>query len=488
MNPGKPLVVDLDRSLVRSDTLHEAVAGSLREPRVLFGALLALVKGGKAAFKTRLAEATDIHPETLPLNTSVLGLLGEVQAQGRPVVIATGADERYAEAIAARIPGGVAAVHSSNGKVNLTSSAKASLLVELYGERGFDYVGDSRKDLRVWERADKAYLVAQGGVPRWAAGVNFVNVLREKRRSPLRAWVKELRLHQTLKGLVACIPAAAAHDFRLSTWLTLAATFVTFAAMSSSVYLLNDLVDLRADRVHPSKRRRPLAAGEVSPVAAAAVSALLGPLALVCSYLLDPGFFLVLVTYAVTTVAYSFWIKRLVLVDVAVLALLYMIRIVAGAVVTETSMSFSLTSVALFFFISLALVKRYTELTRHAPEVSKSGLPGRGYTGADAQVILPLGVGAAMAVQLLLASYLQSQAVTTMYPSRQLLWLVIPLAFYWMGNIWIKAGRGLVHDDPILFAVKDRASVLAGAAIIGVFVLATSDLASWAGEFAAWWG
>lgn len=482
VNSTPPLIVDLDGSLLRGDSLHEGVAASLSRPGVLLGAARALATNGRAALKRYLADRADVDADLLPVNRAVLDFVRAEHESGRKIYLATGADSSLASAIARRFPE-FDGSFGSDGTTNLTSENKLELLVAQFGAKGFDYVGNSTKDIAVWREANRAYLVAPGGsgsaVPRWARGIEFAGVLHEEGKSAWRVWLKELRVHQSLKNLLLFLPLLAAHDFgNARSVLLLIAGFIAFTFMASSVYLLNDLLDLRSDRMHARKSQRPLAAGLILPLHALGVSALLAVVALAAALAIGIPFFVVLVGYAVLTCLYSFWLKRVTLVDVVVLAMLYMVRILAGAVISGISLSFWFTGVALFLFVSLALVKRYTELSRPVAPDAHHALPGRGYVRSDAAVVLPLGIGAGMAVLLLMAIYLQSDAVARLYPSGVFLWLVIPAMFYWIANIWIQAGRGAMHDDPIIFALRNPASLIAAAIIALLFLAASTPLAS----------
>lgn len=472
--PLRPLVVDLDGSLLRTDTLQEEVVASLRRPSTLAQATLTLLAHGKASMKRMLATKSRTDAALLPVNDAVLQLVRERAAQGGEVVLATGADESIARQIAARFPE-IQDVLASDGTTNLTSHRKAEALVSRFGRAGFDYVGNSRADQAVWDVAADAYLAttaAGTGVPRWARARAFAGVLGEAAPSGSRRWMKELRIHQSLKNLLLFLPLIASHQFTTPT-LILAATagFVAFSFMASAVYLLNDLLDLDSDRRHQSKRNRPLAAGWIPPVQALVLSAVLAVVAVVIAALLNPRFLVVLLVYAVMTTSYSFWLKRVTLVDVVLLALLYMVRIIAGAVVTGTPLSFWFTGFFLFLFLSLALVKRYSEA--HQARAESRSIAGRGYSGDDVHAVLALGTSAGIAAVLLLATYIHSDAVILLYPAPIVLWLVIPVLFYWVGNLWIKAGRGQMHDDPVIFALRDRASILAAAVLLGIFVIAS---------------
>ncbi len=474
-----PLVVDLDGSLFRTDTLHELVAASLTKPTVLAAAIWQLARHGKAALKRRLASQTALNVELLPVNSAVVEFIRSQFADGRIVFLATGADSTIAEQVTEYFPE-LQGSFASDGTVNLTGERKAALLVEQFGANGFDYIGDSRKDLAVWRQADHAYLATSrrsSRLPSWARNASLADVLREDSPSMWRSWLREVRIHQSLKNLLLFLPLLAAHAFGdLNLVLLLVAGCIAFTFMASSVYLLNDLLDLRSDRLHPGKSSRPLAAGRIPAIQALLVSIVLAVVALVAAFVIDFRFALVLTLYAVLTCLYSFWLKRVTLVDVVVLAMLYMIRILAGAVLAHVALSFWFTSVALFLFISLALVKRYTELSRQVPADVNDRLPGRGYSNADRVVVLPLGIGAGMAVLLLLAIYLQTDAVAVLYPSAAILWLVIPATFYWIANIWLQAGRGAIHDDPIVFALKNPASLVSAGMIALLFIAASTPV------------
>lgn len=472
MQDLRPLIVDLDGSLLRSDSLQEAVAAGLRHPVRLAAASLALAREGKAPMKRVLA-ADGLDLASAPLNNAVREMVEERAAAGGRVILATGADQTIAEQFAVRVPG-LHEILCGDGMVNFTGSAKASLLVDRFGEGGFDYVGNSRADIPVWRRAHDSYLATlrADGIPSWSRELSFAGVLRDPSPPRWRVWLKALRVHQSAKNVLIFLPLVAAHDFANPQLLLLAiGAFVSFSLMAFSVYLLNDTLDLASDRSHHSKHRRPIAAGWIPPLTALGVGLLLALSSLVLAAFLGVGFVVVLVVYAVTTISYSFWLKRVAVVDVVVLALLYMNRIVAGAVVTGIALSFWFTAVTLFLFLSLALVKRYAEA--HESRASRRAMAGRGYSGDDVHAILALGSAAGVAAVLLAATYIQSDAVAQMYAAPAALWPIIPLAFYWIANLWLKAGRGEMHDDPLVFALKDRSSLLAGGLILLVFVAAS---------------
>jgi 4-hydroxybenzoate polyprenyltransferase len=478
----RPLVVDLDGSLLRSDSLQEAVAAGLRHPRRLAAASVALAREGKASMKRVLA-AGGVDLVSAPLNSAVRDLIEERVTAGGRVILATGADQAVAEHIAERVPG-LHEVMASDGTVNLTGQAKVARLVDRFGDGGFDYVGNSPADIPVWRHAHDKFLATLRpvGVPSWSRELSFLGVLRDPSPPRWRVWTKALRVHQSAKNVLILLPLIAAHEFTNPQLIALAiGAFVSFSLMASSVYLLNDTLDLAADRSHHSKYLRPLAAGWIPPITALSVGCLLALASLVFAAFLGVGFLVVLIVYAITTTSYSFWLKRVAVVDVVVLALLYMIRIVAGAVVTGIALSFWFTAVTLFLFLSLALVKRYAEA--HESRERQRAMAGRGYSGDDVHAILALGSAAGVGAVVLAATYIQSDAVAQMYAAPSALWPIIPLAFYWIANLWLKAGRGEMHDDPLVFALKDRSSLLAGGLILLVFVAASLPMM---GELLRW--
>jgi 4-hydroxybenzoate polyprenyltransferase len=491
MTSSPPLIVDLDGSLLRTDSLHEYLALALTRPTLLLNALGQYARGGRAGLKRGLASGASLDASVLPVNEEVVAILRSASASGRAVYLATGADLRIADEMAARFPE-ITGAFASDGVTNLTGTRKAERLVREFGAGKFDYVGDSKKDLPVWRQARSAYLVTvrpASRLPHWAREIEFAGILREDRRPTWRNWLREIRVHQSLKNLLLFLPILAAHAFGVIRALSLlVAGFFAFTLMASSVYLLNDVVDLRSDRLHSRKASRPIAAGLILPGRALTASVILAITSLAAAAAIGARFALVLVLYAVVTCLYSFWLKRVTLIDVITLAMLYMIRILAGAVITGVELSFWFTGVALFLFISIALVKRYAELSRHAGGKSASHIPGRGYAAADAPVVLSLGIGTGMAVLVLLAIYLQSDIVALLYPSAGLLWLVIPTVFYWIGNVWIQAGRGTIHDDPIVFALKNRASLVSAAVIGLLFFAASTHVASAAETALSWFG
>lgn len=470
-----PLVVDLDGSLLRSDTLQELFAASLRRPAVLLAGGWELISRGRAALKEFLSSELVLDFALLPLNESVRDYVARESETGRQVILATGADSRIAQEIV-RLNPQFSGYLASDGVRNLTGEEKARALVEKFGLKQFDYVGNSTQDRAVWSVARHAILVSSSkATPRWARGVAFAETLRDHRPGRWMVWSRQLRVHQSLKNLLLFIPALAGHSLTLQNLFLLVGGFLAFTLMAFSVYLLNDLLDVASDRSHSSKSRRPIASGVIRPLDALLVAIVLCCTSLLVGFAISAVFGLVLLLYAAMTWLYSAWLKRIALVDVIMLALLYMVRILAGSALVGIALSFWLTGFTLFLFVSLAFVKRYTEFrARQLADGSDLVMPGRGYISSDETVVLTFGTGAGMGAVLLMASYIQSEDVSALYPSTGVLWLILPAMLFWVFNVWLKAARGDMHDDPIVFALKDRASLVSGALMVSLAAVAAS--------------
>ena len=473
-----PLCVDLDGTLIRSDTLHEAVMQLARHRPLALLSLPRWLMGGKAALKRELAERVDIGAAGLPYRAPVLDLIAQARAQGRRVVLATAAPEKVAQAIAGHL-GLFDEVLASGDSHNLSARHKADALVARFGEGGFDYVGNHRDDLPVIAHARRGFLLCRpGGLRRQAARVHAAPGFLDPEPRGVRPWLKMLRVHQWLKNLLVFVPIAAGHQLGDAGLLGQAIlAFVAFSLCASSVYIVNDLLDLSADRQHLRKRRRPFASGDVPIAAGVATVPLLLLVAAAIALTLPVRFVGALAGYFLLTSLYSFWLKRQIIVDVMLLAGLYTMRILAGAAATGIPPSFWLLGFSMFLFFCLAMVKRYSEL-RLAVE-GGSTLAGRGYHTADLPVILALGTASGMVSVLILGLYTQAEIVPALYPSPEWLWLVPPAMFYWIARLWMKAQRGEVDDDPVVFAARDWQSLVVIAVMGALFLLAGTNFRPW---------
>jgi 4-hydroxybenzoate polyprenyltransferase/phosphoserine phosphatase len=470
---GRPIVVDLDGTLVNSDMLVENLFLFLRLYPCRVFHVLAWLMRGKACLKRNLADAVLPEASALPYNQCLVTWLKTQRAQGRHLVLATASDQRIAERVAAHV--GLFDEVLGTNDVNLSSSAKRDVLVERYGDKGYEYVGNSMADLVVWASASLIHVANPGGgVLSKVRRLGGIANVFDERPSRLRSLCKELRIHQWAKNALIFVPLLASH--RLLEWPLLCKgiiAFIAFGACASSVYLLNDLFDLPDDRRHPSKCHRPLAAGSLSIVSALLLIPSLFFGAIVLAVVaLPPGFVMVLGAYYLLTLAYSIYLKRKVMLDVITLASLYTIRVIAGAQAVAVATTVWMLAFCIFLFLSLAFIKRYTELRDTLSQRRNVKLAGRGYLPADFALLASLGGASGYLSVLVLALYINDVATSMLYRSPQWMWGACLLLLYWLSRTWIIAHRGLMHDDPIVFALRDKVSYLTAFLFVLVFLLA----------------
>lgn len=459
-----PLVIDLDGTLLRSDLLLETGLSFLRHQPLRLHKPLGWLSKGKAMLKEKLALASDIEVGNLPYDPVVIELIETERRNGRTVVLATASHQRLAERIAGHLQL-FDRVLATTAERNLSAHRKRDLLVEQYGEGGFDYVGNSRDDIPVWAAARKAYVVnpERGVESRARAQGNVERVIRSN-PSGLQDWRKALRLHQWMKNLLIFVPLLAAHRLTDSGLLGQGIlAFLLFGLCASSVYLLNDLLDLPDDRLHHTKRHRPFAAGRL-PIRS---GLLVCPLLLVGAFagalwLLPWPFAVALAAYYGLTLAYSLALKRYMAVDVIVLALLYTLRIVAGGAAFGLELTSWILAFSMFIFLSLALVKRYAELREARRQGRTEKTRGRGYYPDDLEMISSLGAASGYLAVMVLALYIHDQGTSALYAHPQLIWLACPLLLFWITRVWMLTHRGQMNEDPVVFAIRDRLSLLTG--------------------------
>ncbi len=478
-----PLCVDLDGTLVKSDTLVDGVLVLARQhPRALLS-IPGWLAQGKAAFKRHVTEAISLDVTALPYNQPLLEFLFHQHAQGRAIYLATAADRTLADRIAEHytIFSGVLA---SDGALNLAGENKLSAFRARFGD-AFSYIGNASADLPALSRCVEPMVAnptAGLSARLRAAGVTPVHSFFDRAR-PFRAWLKAIRLHQWAKNTLIFMPLLLAHAWTAATVVTSLLAFVAFGLCASATYIVNDLLDLEADRRHHSKRRRPFAAGDLSAlsgcmVVAAFLALSAGIVTLIQLVSARMGLRLTtpyafagwLAIYAVSTSAYSFKLKRVVLVDVIVLSGLYTIRIIAGSAATGVEVSTWLASFSVFFFLSLAFVKRFAELEglrlREAAPTN-----GRGYLLADIEQLRSFGTAAAYASVVVLTLYI-SDLNTELYHHPRRLWLLVPVMLLWLSQLWLLAARGQLDEDPVVYAITDKRSLLLGVVVIGILVAA----------------
>lgn len=466
----KPLCVDMDGTLIRTDLLYEGLCALAKHSFFSLFLLPFWLIGGKANMKEQIAKRVQFDPALLPYNEALIDYLRAAKAAGRVLVLATASPRPYAELVANHL-GLFDRVLATEHGHNLSARNKADRLCALYGERQFVYVGNSSDDLKVWGKAGTAILVDTS--PKVAAKTALLAPIEatfDSEKPGFMDYLKAVRLHQWLKNILIFVPLFVAHRVDEAGLLTDALlAFFAFGMCASSVYLLNDLLDLPSDRLHPRKRMRPFASGMIPILHGVGLIPVLLLIASLISLNLPSYFTMVLACYYLTTFAYSMWLKNQVIVDVITLAALYTFRIIAGAAATKIVPSFWLLAFSMFLFLSLAMVKRYSELLDVLKQ-NKIKPAGRGYNVDDLSVIMSLGTASGYLSVLVLALYVNSPDVRNLYSNYRLLWLVLPPFLFWISQMWMKTHRGEMHDDPVVFAVRDRSSLVI-AVFIGVVVM-----------------
>ena len=473
-----PLCIDLDGTLVKSDTLPDSLLALARtQPFDLLRVPLWLVRG-KAALKAQIASRVVLDVRHLPYNRLLLEYLEVERGQGRRLYLATGADQALAGRIAQHL-GIFDGVLASDGTTNLTAGNKLRGLRETFGDEGYDYVGNAGADLPLLEHAHTAMIAnpSPGLQSRLRARGITVDRVFEERRPAARAILKALRLHQWAKNILIFLPLLLAHTLRLNLVADALLAFASFSLCASATYIINDLLDIEADRRHPRKRLRPFAAGDLSVKAGVTLAAGLLGIGLAAAVVLMPMRFLMwLLIYLVTTLSYSLYLKRIVLADVILLSGLYVLRMLAGSAATRVPISPWLGALSLFLFLSLAMVKRFSEL-QNTRARGQTLANGRGYLLGDVEQMRSFGTASAYASVVVFSFYIgghdvSGHDVSALYRHPEWLWLITPLMILWLSRVWLLASRGELDEDPVIFAVTDRISLLIGVAVVAIAALA----------------
>jgi 4-hydroxybenzoate polyprenyltransferase len=451
-------VVDLDGTLIKTDLLLESVCSLLRqEPLALFALPVWLLKG-RAHLKRKIAERVELDPALLPYRTEVLDYLRAEHDKGRSIVLATASDAKFARHVADHLKL-FDVVLASDGTTNLAAERKRVRLVTQFGEKGFDYIGDEFRDLAVWSSARKAIVVSPN--PRLRQAVVKVSQFERAFAEPgasVAEYLGALRPQQWMKNILVFVPLFAAHLLTepILVIRTIIA-FVAFCCCASSGYLVNDLCDLPADRHHPSKRLRPFASGRLPLAYGFVFAPLLAIIGCALAGLLSGLSLGIVVLYFIVAAAYSFFLKKEVLLDVFTLASLYTLRIIEGGLAAAVPLSVWLLGFSMFLFLSLAFIKRYAELVIMR-SVDGDHAMARSYEQGDAELLVSKGTASGYAAVLVLSLYIASGSVKVLYSTHEILWLVCPLLLYWIGYLWLVAHRGKMYHDPLVFAVRDRTS------------------------------
>jgi 4-hydroxybenzoate polyprenyltransferase len=485
--PGVPLCVDLDGTLVKSDTLLDSVIVLTRQHPAELLKFPKWLTEGKAAFKRHITSTVSLDVVHLPYNRHLLQYLEQQKATGREIYLATGADAPLAQRVADHL-GLFTGVLASDGTMNLIGKNKLAAFQSKFGNN-FCYIGNAHPDVALLANCVEPMVANPHG--------SLTSALRSKKIAPsvtftdrantLKAWLKAIRLHQWAKNTLIFLPLLLAHNHSPTLILAAVIAFLSFGLCASATYIVNDLLDLEADRKHISKRRRPFAAGDLSPLAGAVVIVgfLLASLILALALpkivavmapaeaLARPYQFLQWMgIYLVSTLSYSLYLKRRVLVDVIVLSGLYTVRIIAGSAATGVEVSTWLAGFSIFFFLSLAFVKRFAELESLLAR-NKVPANGRGYHTTDIEQLRSFGTASAYASVVVLTLYISDLAGSAhLYHHTTRLWLLVPILLLWLSRLWLLASRGDLHEDPVVYAITDKRSLALGVLVALVVLLA----------------
>ena len=457
------LCVDLDGTLVKSDTLVDALFTLFRRgPFIVLRCSRSLMHG-KAAFKAAVARHVVLNPATLPYNQPLLEYLRAEHAAGRNIYLATAANEEQARVIADHL-GIFKGVFASGRAVNLRDDVKREVLERQFSESGFAYIGNAHPDIVVLGQAQEAMLANPSLGLRAQLRRRQIRVhhVFEDRAPRLKTLLRAMRVKQWSKNLLIFLPLVLAHlVLNRQKFLEASAAFASWSLAASATYILNDLLDMEADRTHPWKRRRPFAAGDLSPQSGVAVMCVVAALAAMLAVRLPISFSFWLGSYFVTTIAYSLVLKKFALVDVLTLAGLYTLRMVAGGAASDVALTPWLGGFSIFFFLSLAIVKRYSELhnLRKAGQISANG---RGYHVEDIEQLRSFGTASGYASVVVFTLYINNPEVMKLYSHFQRLWLLVPVLIFWISRMWLLAHRGELDEDPVVFALTDYWSAALG--------------------------
>ncbi|MBS1509709.1 MAG: UbiA family prenyltransferase [Bacteroidetes bacterium] len=456
-----PLVTDLDGTLIETDLLYEAFVLLLKKnPLYVFNCIPWTLKG-KAYLKSKIFGNTEIAYDTLPYNTAVLDFLKQEFANGRKIVLAT-ASPVYAAEQVAKVHPLFSEIYGTTETVNLKSAIKGDFLVRQFGEKQFDYIGDSSADIPIFAQCNNAYLVnPSSSLQKSTAAVAAVAQTWHTKKASLKDYIKAIRAYQWIKNLLLFVPLITSHSYHSLKLAVLSFFgFCVFSAVASAGYLLNDLFDLTADRKHPRKKNRPIASARIPITKGLILAVFLLTAGLIGAAQLSWLFFTIVIGYFITSFTYSLLLKKMELYDVFLLALLYSVRVFAGAVVIDVLLSFWLIAFSTFIFLSLAFVKRYSELVQLVQAEGATSLAERrrGYAVQDITLLQIMGVASGFLAVVVFSLYINSTEITQLYRHPHTLWPISFLFLFWISRIWLISNRGKMTDDPIVFALKDITS------------------------------
>ncbi len=462
--------MDLDGTLIKTDSLYELFLLLFKtNPLYCLIAISWLMKS-KAHFKAEITKRVQLSAESLPYNQDVIDYI-KAQDPQREILLVTGSNKTIADSIAEYL-GLFDEVIASDAHINLTGVNKRDHLAKRFADTGFEYIGNESTDIPVWEVAKKVSVVSQDNafLKQVTSTFDDVEVFQLEKPS-IKNYLKGMRLHQWVKNLLVFVPLFLDHRFNDGqAFMSVILTFFGLSILASFTYIINDLLDLESDRLNSYKRKRPFASGLISIKQAAIMMLVLFVIFVLIMTQLTPAVILVLMIYLAATLSYSFYFKRVAMLDVTMLAGLFSLRIISGIVAIGSAWSFWLLAFSMFFFLSLAFAKRFSEVDNIRKEGREKAV-GRGYSVVDLPMLNISGVASGYISILVVALYIDSEKVRQMYTHPEILWLICPPLLFWIGRIWLITGRGEMHEDPIVFAIKDKVSLfivaLCGAILLG---------------------
>jgi len=472
----RPLFVDMDGTLVSTDTLWESCLLFLKRHPLRLWKIFIWLFHGKAYFKEQIALNVSLNAELLPYKDEVVKYISHAKAKSRDVYLITAANQRIASSVSKKIKIFTSAI-GSDSKMNLKGKNKLEAIRNIIGTNKFDYIGDSKVDIPIWNEAHTAIIGSNKDklANMLKKDKDKIVILPTCRTNFFKKWIKALRLHQWSKNGLLFLALFMSHRIiEINLLKQTVIAFFSFSLSASAVYILNDLFDLETDRKHPSKKNRPFAAGHLS----IANGVLAIPILIIISFVLAIGFLpiafaIILIIYLFTTTSYSLYLKEQLFLDVVILGALYTLRVIAGGLAVGIEVSTWLLGFSMFFFLSLAFMKRYADLLLMKNNKQRE-LFGRGYSVIDLDIVQKLGISSGFISLLILALYIKGDQVMILYTLPELIWLTIPILLYWLMRMWFVTHKGKMTDDPIIFAIKDKSSYVMFLMIIIILFVATN--------------
>lgn len=455
-----PLCVDLDGTIIKTDLLYESALYLIKKNAFFIFLLPIWLLKGRYFLKFKLLEYVSPTISSMPYNKDVIEFVIQEKAKGRKIILVTATAQPLADKVAKFLDLFDETIASKNG-TNLVGKIKAEHLIKEFGVKGFDYIGDSFKDIFVWKYARKSLIVGNNEkLIKETQKVCEVSKIFPLDVNQFQVFIKQIRVHQWIKNLLIFLPALLAHKTDVGDYVSAFWGFISFSLVASAIYVINDLADIESDRNHPSKNKRPLASGKIKIITCLkAISFLLIGGFLISIFTLSIDFTLLLLLYTIITISYSFKLKKMYLLDMITLSLLYTIRLISGGIVSDTIISPWLFSFSMFIFLSLGAMKRYTEL-KGLSESENTKTRGRDYYVEDIPLIGIIGISSGMVSTLVFTLYIVNPEVLTLYKNPVYLYFITPIVLYWILRMWFLSHRSMMNDDPIVFAIKDKTSYL----------------------------